>query len=498
MYKVLARKYRPQTFEEVCGQKEVVEVLKKAIEIKKIAHAYLFSGPRGVGKTTIARIFAKCLNCINGPISVPCNKCDNCLEITNSSSFDVLEIDGASNRGIEEIRNIRENVNLLPSKSRFKIYIIDEVHMLTSEAFNALLKTLEEPPSYIKFFFATTSPEKIPPTIISRCQRFNLKPLKIDDVKKKIFEICEKENIEIEERAVDEIYYFCEGSLRDAISLLEQVSIFSEGKIKYDDVRNLLGFPEAESIENLLKNIRKKNYIESIVDLHTLISEGKDIVLILEGMIRKINDLIKTKLGFEMNELNSEFYKIYKDIEMEKIFEGINNIIEYKDRIRREREPILMCEILILKLIQVWGKETIETRILENDKEKSETIFDIVEKSKEVVEEEKKYKEFNWDAILKEIKQAKPTLEAALREGKVEKIDGENIYISFDKKFSFHKSMIEKPQNKLKIEKIIFEYTGKNYKIIPVLNKNSESILENPEVKKIIEFFNGEIINMEE
>jgi DNA polymerase-3 subunit gamma/tau len=499
MYKVLARKYRPQTFEEVCGQKEVVEVLKKAIEMKKIAHAYLFSGPRGVGKTTIARIFAKCLNCVKGPVSVPCNNCDNCIEITNSSSLDVLEIDGASNRGIDEIRNIRENVNLLPAKSRFKIYIIDEVHMLTQEAFNALLKTLEEPPTYIKFFFATTAPEKIPPTIISRCQRFNLKPLKIDDVRKKILEICEKEDIKIEEKAIDEIYEFCEGSLRDAISLLEQLSIFSDGKIKYEDVRNLLGFPENENVENLLKNIGRKNYIESMNTFHKLVSEGKDPGLILEGMIRKIKDFVKEKLGIETLGLDPDFFNIYKDIEMEKIFEGINYIIEYKDRLRREREPILMCEILILKLIQLWGKEeTGETKILEGINKTQETIFDIVENKKDIIEEKKGYKEFDWNEILKEIKKTKPTLEAALREGKLEKIEGENIYISFDKKFSFHKSMVEKPQNKMKIEKIIFDYTGKNYKIIPVLNNNSESILENPEVKKIIEFFNGEIIKMEE
>ena len=501
MYTVFARKYRPQTFEEVCGQQEIIEVLKKAIETKKVAHAYLFSGPRGVGKTTIARIFAKCLNCVNGPISIPCNKCDNCIEITNSSSFDVLEIDGASNRGIDEIRNIKENVNLLPAKSRFKIYIIDEVHMLTQEAFNALLKTLEEPPPYIKFFFATTAPEKIPPTIISRCQRFNLKPLKIDEVKKKIFEICQKEKIEIEEKAVEEIYHFCEGSLRDAISLLEQVSIFSEGKIKFEDIRNLLGFPESESIENLLKNIRKKNYIESIGIFHKLVSEGKDLALILEGMIRKLKDLIKKKLDIENVELGDDFLRIYKDIEMEKIFEGINWIIEYKDRIRREREPILMCEILLLKLIQLWGKEIEKTEVLEDikrisEKETIETIFDAVEE--EIVEEKKEYKEFDWKEILKEIKKTKPTLEAALREGKLEKIEGENIYISFDKKFTFHKSIVEKPINKMKIEKIIFDYTGKNYKIIPILNNNSESILENPEVKKIIKFFNGEIIKMEE
>lgn len=500
MYKSLSRKYRPQTFEEVCGQKETVEILKKSLQTKKVTHAYLFAGPRGVGKTTIARIFAKGLNCIEGPTPLPCNKCDSCIEITNSSSLDVLEIDGASNRGIDEIRNIRENVNLLPAKSRFKIYIIDEVHMLTNEAFNALLKTLEEPPSYIKFFFATTAPEKIPPTIISRCQRFNLKPLKREDVKRKIMEICEKENIEIEEKAIDEIYDFCEGSLRDAISLLEQLIIFSDEKIKYNDVKNLLGYPEERNIEKILKEIREKNYRGCIEFFHNLISDGKDPVLILEGIIKKIKEIITIKVGAEKIEFNPEFFDYYKDIEIEKIFEGVNYIIEFKDRIRREREPILMCEILLLKLIQLWGKEKKEEKIIE---EIPETIFEIEEKSNKEEEKVKdtddvKYKEFNWEEILKEIKKIKPTLEAALREGKLEKVEGENIYLSFEKKFSFHKSMIEKLQNKIKIEKIIFDYTGKNYKIIPVLNQNNVSILENPEIKKIIEFFDAEIIQMEE
>ncbi|MGC8976957.1 MAG: DNA polymerase III subunit gamma/tau [Candidatus Ratteibacteria bacterium] len=496
MYIPLARKYRPQTFEEICGQKEVVEVLKKSLEIKRIAHAYLFAGPRGVGKTTIARIFAKGLNCINGPTALPCNKCDSCIEITNGASLDVLEIDGASNRGIDEIRNIRENVNLLPAKSRFKIYIIDEVHMLTNEAFNALLKTLEEPPTHIKFFFATTSPEKIPPTIISRCQRFNLKPLKKEEVKRKIMEICEKEKIEIEESAIDEIYDFCEGSLRDALSLLEQLIILGEERIRYEDVRNLLGYPEEKTIEKILKEIRNKNYKVCIETFHYLVSNGKDPILILEGMIRKLKEIITLKLSAEKIELNPEFFGFFEDLEFEKIFEGVNYIIEYKDRIRREREPILMCEILLLKLINLWGKEE-KDEITENEKIPSETIFDVKLKE-EIEKKEEKCKGFDWNEILKEIKKIKPTLEAALREGKLEKIEEDKIYISFDKKFSFHKSMVEKPQNKIKIEKIIFDYTGENYKIIPVLNQNNESILENPEVKKIIEFFDGEIIQLEE
>lgn len=177
MYEVLARKYRPKNFDEFVGQNYVVETLKKEIEKNKTVHAYIFAGPRGSGKTSMARVFSKALNCEKGPTINPCNKCDICKEITSGTSLDVIEIDGASNRGIDEIRSLRENVNLRPSKARYKIYIIDEVHMLTTEAFNALLKTLEEPPEYVKFIFATTAPEKILPTIMSRCQRFDFRPL---------------------------------------------------------------------------------------------------------------------------------------------------------------------------------------------------------------------------------------------------------------------------------------------------------------------------------
>ena len=188
MYLVLARKYRPKNFDEVWGQKHITEALKKAIKEGRTAHAYLFAGPRGTGKTSVARVFAKSLNCENGPTVKPCDKCEICRTITAGSSMDVLEIDAASNRGIDEIRSLRENVNLTPSNARFKIYIIDEVHMLTEPAWNALLKTLEEPPEYVKFFLATTTPEKIPPTIISRCQRFNFKPFRQEELVEKLKE----------------------------------------------------------------------------------------------------------------------------------------------------------------------------------------------------------------------------------------------------------------------------------------------------------------------
>ena len=222
-YLVLARKWRPQVFEEVIGQRHITQTLQNAISQKRVAHAFLFAGARGVGKTSTARILAKALNCETGPKINPCNQCANCQEITNGSSMDVIEIDGASNRGIDEIRELRENVRYTPAKSHYKIYIIDEVHMLTKEAFNALLKTLEEPPPHIVFVIATTEPHKIPATILSRCQRYDFKRISVKEVMESLKRIVAEEGIQISQRGLISISQESEGSLRDAQSLLDQV-----------------------------------------------------------------------------------------------------------------------------------------------------------------------------------------------------------------------------------------------------------------------------------
>jgi len=240
-YLVLARKWRPQLFEEVIGQRHVTQTLQNAISQQRVAHAFLFTGARGVGKTSSARILAKALNCEKGLRTNPCNECASCQEITHGTSMDVIEIDGASNRGIDEIRELRENVRYTPAKSRYKVYIIDEVHMLTKEAFNALLKTLEEPPPHIVFIFATTEPHKIPATILSRCQRYDFKRIPFREVVESLKWIVEKEGIQISQRGLLSIAQGSEGSLRDAQSLLDQVIAYSGREIRDEDVVEVLG-----------------------------------------------------------------------------------------------------------------------------------------------------------------------------------------------------------------------------------------------------------------
>ena len=258
-YLVLARKYRPSNFDEVIGQEHITELLKSAMLSNRVAHSYLFCGPRGIGKTSCARILAKSLNCQEGPTTTPCNKCSSCQEISRGTSFDVLEIDGASNRGIDEIRTLRQNVKFAPSYGRYKIYIVDEVHMLTTEAFNALLKTLEEPPEHVKFIFATTDPNKVPPTIISRCQRCDFKRIPLKLAAESLAKICEAEKFKIEQEALYAIAKACQGSFRDALSILDQVSVLSDREIKGEDVYSMLGLVEKDFLFEMANALAEKN-----------------------------------------------------------------------------------------------------------------------------------------------------------------------------------------------------------------------------------------------
>ncbi|MDP3730508.1 MAG: DNA polymerase III subunit gamma/tau [Candidatus Omnitrophota bacterium] len=290
-YIVFARKYRPQAFDEVVGQSHITTTLENAIAQDRVAHAYIFAGPRGVGKTTTARIFAKALNCERGPTADPCNKCPLCLEITQGSSLDILEIDGASNRGIDEIRNLRENVKFSPSKGRFKVYIIDEVHMLTQEAFNALLKTLEEPPAHVKFIFATTQAHKVPPTILSRCQRFDFRRISIKDIVDSLKAIAKKENLKVEDDVLILMAKHSDGSMRDAQVVLDQISSFADGRISLEDASKILGAVSDDILFSLADSIKSRDALGALKIIDDLANEGKDVAEIVLYLIEHFRDL---------------------------------------------------------------------------------------------------------------------------------------------------------------------------------------------------------------
>lgn len=343
-----ARKWRPQTFDEVVGQDEVVKALKSAISTGRIGHAYLFSGPRGVGKTTLSRILAKSLNCLYGPTTTPCNKCENCIEIKEGTSVDVIEIDGASNRKIDDVRTIREAVKFVPVKSKYKIYIIDEVHMLTDEAFNALLKTLEEPPQHVVFIFATTEPYKVKQTIRSRCQHFVLKPLSIDNIFKQLKKIAKSEGYKLTDTILTKIAKAGNGSMRDAESIFDMVvsyigeDIFNEEKVKNineEDISKLLGIIDISDIEKILSTISSKNSLE---------------------LIRIVNNL--NQKGFEMKKLTEELIKTFRNLLILKEFGVDKNLLKILDEeiqiLEKFKEKFTKEELLFIEntLIETYSE----------------------------------------------------------------------------------------------------------------------------------------------
>ncbi|HIQ20637.1 MAG TPA: DNA polymerase III subunit gamma/tau [Planctomycetes bacterium] len=296
-YVVVARRYRPQRFEELIGQEHVARALSSAIQTDRVGHAYLFTGARGVGKTSAARILSKALNCVEGPSPTPCNRCDICGSIAGGEDVDVLEIDGASNRGIDEIRQLRQNVNVRPSRARFKIYIIDEVHMLTREAFNALLKTLEEPPEHVKFIFCTTEPGKIPVTILSRCQRFDFGGIDTAAIAQRLAEIVQAEGFEAEPEALQVLARRATGSMRDAQSLLEQLLAFAPQRITVADVHHMLGTAGEERLGRIVDRVVDGDAAGALAELDAAIAEGVEPAQLLEQLFGYLRDCMAAVAG---------------------------------------------------------------------------------------------------------------------------------------------------------------------------------------------------------
>ena len=371
-YQTLYRKYRPNSFELVYGQDTIIKTLKNIIKKNKLSHAYLFTGPRGTGKTSSAKLFAKAINCENNQNGDACNKCKNCESFNNNSNPDIIEIDAASNNGVDEIREIRNKVNLVPSFSKYKIYIIDEVHMLSIGAFNALLKTLEEPPNYVVFILATTEPQKLPATVVSRCQRFDFKSISKENMRKCLENIIKKENISIAKEALLEIINNSNGGMRDAIGMLDQAFAFCDDMITLDDIQELSGTISIAEINEFLEKLIDINYNEITKKIKTWSDSGKDFYFITQKIINYLRNGILFKKQVNLEEYDEQSINVFNKISEKKLYLMIDNFLSMFEKMKFTYQKELIFEV---QMIKIMDEINVPRETYENYKQEKKDIL---------------------------------------------------------------------------------------------------------------------------
>lgn len=543
-YLVFARKYRPQNFDEIIGQESVTKSLKNAVSSGKIAHAYIFSGPRGVGKTSCARVLAKALNCQKGPILEPCGKCPTCLEISEGRSMDVMEIDGASNRGIEDIRSLRENVKFASSYGRSKVYIIDEVHQITPDGFNALLKTLEEPPAHVVFIFATTAIHKVPPTILSRCQKLEFRPIAIPKIIETLGQLAKRENIKIDDNALLAIARASDGSLRDAESLLDQLGSFGQGKINLNDISSLLGIVEDELLVSLTGRIINKDTDGALEIVDSFINQGKDAAVLIASFIEYFRNLMvakvaKTQLDKLLNvplNIKEEIVRQTQGILLSDILRNINILVEAQEMFKRIDSPRIVLEIAIVNMFgtardnqtsdkplgkdnsslgsNLLLKKEAESRAIKNTgghvssvateslSVKNEKEIPAVKELGAICKEEETVTLERvtavWQSVVDKIGKAKMSVATYLNEGSPLKVEKNVLFIGFPGKLKFHKNVLEKRENSEFIEQNLKDVLGLRLRVTFILSDEHSDRQEadiEPGIKSTIAAFKGKVIN---
>jgi DNA polymerase-3 subunit gamma/tau len=515
-YTLFALKWRPKNFDEVIGQNHIITTLKSAIQKNRLAHAYLFAGPRGVGKTSTARILAKALNCKDGPTINPCQKCSSCLEIAQGRSFDVMEIDGASNRGIDEIRALRESVKFAPASGKFKVYIIDEVHMLTTEAFNALLKTLEEPPEFVKFIFATTQAHKVIPTVLSRCQRFDFRRITTLEIIAQLEKIVKSETAHVDKEVLFAIAKASDGALRDAESILDQLISFSKDSVSLKDVILVLGLVEEDILFEITDKIIQKDALGAITLLNKIIEEGKDLNVFLSHLTEHFRNLMVAKITQAdaklidlPQDICERLFKQSKELSLEEIFTTFNILVNTQEMSKRLASGRIPFEIALVKLAsekrgvniahppekhsQQPDISAVKNNPVNNPVDPPPQAEPPVEPTKHISLDEVKN---IWQNIIDSLSRIKISVATYLNEGEPLRIEKNILTIGFPKNYSLHKESLERKENKAIIEKIMSEILNSPLRINFMLTAERvySDANDHPLIKSVLQTFHGRVI----
>ncbi len=518
-YTALYRKFRPTVFEEIVGQEHITKTLKNQIIAGRVGHAYLFNGGRGTGKTSAAKILARSINCLNPQDGEPCNQCEICKGILSGSLTDVVEMDAASNNSVEDIRSIREEVNFLPTLAKYRVYIIDEVHMLSTGAFNALLKTLEEPPTHVKFILATTEPQKIPATILSRCQRFDFKKISIDNIIKRLRIVCKESNIEITEEALTTIAVLAEGAMRDALSILERCLQDGDTNIDEDKIKDLVGIPKLTYVTKMLRSIIEYNVEGALGTIDEVLAQGKDINNLLWELIKYTKDILIYKTSknlqiYSKNELE-EVEKLGEKISKDRLLSIIYELSELETTIKWSTQKTIMFQTGIIKLCMETSSQSLDdlnnrvskieqalrngvqmntrTSVSQNqlstqkDTRPTENVISRPAPQKTSIASQSAG-DLNWPAIVNEFKaNGKIMLYTNLINSKAVEINDMTVGIEFPGGLtSFGKTVLEKPENMQELVKAVSLALGKEMRVKlidpkagKIAQKNRNTAMEN-------------------
>ena len=520
-YTALYRKFRPQTFEEMVGQEHITRTLRNQIMANRVGHAYLFNGGRGTGKTTSAKVLARAINCLNPKDGEPCNECEICKAALNGSLTDIVEMDAASNNSVEDIRSIREEVNFLPTKAKYRVYIIDEVHMLSQGAFNALLKTLEEPPEHVKFILATTEPQKLPATILSRCQRFDFKRISNEDIIKRLEIVCKESNIEITKQALNIIASLAEGAMRDALSILERCVQDGENNIDEDKIKELVGIPKITHIHSITEAIIKYNIDEAMESITKVLDEGKDLNNLLWEVIKYIKDILMVKTGQKLTIYNETDFenlkKLADEVSKERAISLINELSKLENDMKSSTQRLIVFEAGIIRLCDKElassennsntqisdGNSNINTQEIYARLEKIENYLragggvarpQTQETQKKItnastntsaiagIGKDKKPAQY-WQQVVNNFKQSgRIMLYTNLLNTNAVEIDDMTVGIEFPKGITpFGKTVLEKPENKIEISNQVSIACGKTMQIKYIDTKPQDSGEESEE-----------------